>query len=166
MKVLILHLSDIHFQMHGDLSRDNIKAIVNAISTTGNFSSVIVVVSGDITYSGMISQYNTAYIFFATLKNQIKKKFDVGQVEFCIVPGNHDVDHTVSELSRDDLNKIFLENRQDECIDAEKQKMKAFYNHANGLHCFSDKKSLVHIKEISIEGTRIRFNLINTGIYS
>ena len=166
MKVLILHLSDIHFQHYGDISKDNVSGIVNAIKNVENFVSVIVVVSGDVAFSGMVGQYNVAYKFFSDLKSRIKQKFDVGQVEFCIVPGNHDVAHSVSELQRDDLNKIFAENREDECIDAEKQKMKAFYNHANGLHCFSDKKSLVHIKEIAIEGIKIRFNLINTGIYS
>ena len=44
--------------------------------------------------------------------------------------------------------------------------MRAFYNHANGLHCFSDKKSLVCIKDIVVGGATLRFNLINTGIYS
>ena len=166
MKTLILHLSDIHFQNASDISKGNLNAIVKAIKNTEDFSSVIVVVSGDVTFSGMISQYNVAYKFFSNLKNQIKTTFDIGQVEFCIVPGNHDVNHSDVGLSHEELEKIFNEDRQDECLVKEQEKMRAFYNHANGLHCFSDKKSLVCIKDIVVGGATLRFNLINTGIYS
>lgn len=72
----------------------------------------------------------------------------------------------MNELSRKELENIFNCNKQDEYLDAEKQKMRAFYNHANGLYCFTDRKSLVCTKEIVINGTTIRVNLINTGVYS
>ena len=166
MKILILHLSDIHFEKNSDISNENINAIVNAIKTTSDFASVIIIVSGDIAFSGKVSQYNIAYRFFKSLRDKIRRKFDIGQIEFCIVPGNHDVNHDMNELSRKELENIFNCNKQDEYLDAEKQKMRAFYNHANGLYCFTDRKSLVYTKEIVISGTTICVNLINTGVYS
>jgi len=166
MKALILHLSDIHFEKHGDVSKENVNGIIRAIKTVGDFSSVIVVVSGDVAYSGKIAQYNTAYNFFAQLKNKIRQEFDMGDINFCIVPGNHDVDYDKGELKHHDLEEIFKENKQDICLEDELKKMKAFYNHANGMHCFSDKTCLISVKSISLFGKTIVFNLINTAAYS
>lgn len=64
MKLLILHLSDIHFEKNGDVSGKNTEGIIRALKTIDTFSYVIVVISGDIAYSGKVSQYNTAYKFF------------------------------------------------------------------------------------------------------
>ena len=50
MKVLILHLSDIHYEKRGDVSKENVTGIIQAIKTVDSFSSVIIVVSGDIAF--------------------------------------------------------------------------------------------------------------------
>lgn len=166
MEVLILHLSDIHFEKRGDISKENINGIIWAIRTVGSFSSVIIVVSGDIAYAGKIMQYNVAYKFFTLLRNRIKQEFDIADIQFCIVPGNHDVDYDKGSLTHHELELIYKEGKQDECLKKEFEKMNAFYNHANGLHCFSEKRSLVYVKKIKILGKEIRFNLINTAAYS
>ena len=166
MKVLILHLSDIHYEKRGDVSKENVTGIIQAIKTVDSFSSVIIVVSGDIAFSGKAGQYNIAYNFFAQLKNRIKQEFDIGDIQFCIVPGNHDVDYDKGELKHQDLEEIFREKRQDSSLKDEFKKMNAFYNHANGMHCFSDKNSLVFVKRISVLGKTITLNLINTAAYS
>lgn len=152
MKALILHLSDIHFEKRGDVAKENINGIIQAIKTVEGFSSVIIVVSGDVAYAGKVGQYNIAYHFFSQLKNRIKQEFDIGDIHFCIAPGNHDVDYDKGELKHYDLEEIFREKRQDIGLEDEFKKMNAFYNHANGMHCFSDKNSLVFVKRISVLG--------------
>lgn len=166
MKALILHLSDIHFEKRGDVFKENVNGIIQAIKTVEGFASVIIIVSGDVAYAGKVGQYNVAYHFFSQLKNRIKQEFDIGDIHFCIVPGNHDVDYDKGELKHYDLEEIFREKRQDICLEDEFKKMNAFYNHANGMHCFTDKTSLVFVKKITVLGKTITFNLINTAVYS
>lgn len=166
MKVLILHLSDMHFEKRSDVSKANVNGIIRAIKRVGEFASVLIVVSGDVAFSGKVAEYNVAYNFFSQLKNRIKQEFDVGDIHFCIVPGNHDVDYDKGELKHYDLEEIFKEKRQDNALEDEFKKMNAFYNHANGMHCFLDKNSLVCVKKFSLQGKTITFNLINTAAYS
>lgn len=166
MKALILHLSDMHYEKRGDISKENVNGILKAIKTVDAFSFVIIVVSGDIAYSGKIKEYNIAYNFFELLKNKIKQEFGTEDIYFCIVPGNHDVDYNKGHLTHHDLEVIYKEQKQDESLSDEFEKMNAFYNHANGLDCFSDKKSLVCVRKITLSDKNIRFNLINTAAYS
>lgn len=166
MKTLILHLSDIHFEKKSDVSNKNIDGIIRALKTVDTFSYVIVVVSGDIAYGGKARQYNAAYCFFSNLKNRIKQEFDIGIVEFVVVPGNHDVDYDKGSLTHAELEDIFKHNIQDLSLAEESRKMNAFYNHANGLQCFHDKKRFVCTKDVIIDEKVLRFNLINTAAFS
>jgi predicted MPP superfamily phosphohydrolase len=166
MKLLILHLSDIHFEKNGDVSGKNTEGIIRALKTIDTFSYVIVVISGDIAYSGKVSQYNTAYKFFSNLKNRIKQEFDIGMVEFIVVPGNHDIDYDKGSLGHSELEEIFRQNSQDLKLADESKKMNAFYNHANGLQCFHDKSRFVCTRDIVIDKNILHFNLINTAAFS
>lgn len=166
MKLLILHLSDIHFEKNGDVSGKNTEGIIRALKTIDTFSYVIVVISGDIAYSGKVSQYNTAYKFFSNLKNRIKQEIDIGMVEFIVVPGNHDIDYDKGSLGHSELEEIFRQNSQDLKLADESKKMNAFYNHANGLQCFHDKSRFVCTRDIVIDKNILHFNLINTAAFS
>lgn len=166
MMLLILHLSDIHFEKRGDVSKENLEAIIKMLNTMEKFEGVIIVISGDVAYSGKIGQYNIAYNFFNMLKQKIKQEFDIGEIHFVIAPGNHDVDYDKGSITHQQLCKIYEDAQQDAILGNEIKKMNAFYNHANGLFCFQDKQSLVSTKVFSVADATIRFNLINTGAYS
>lgn len=166
MKILVLHLSDIHFEKRRDYSNKNLVGIINTLKTIDEFSSVIVVISGDVAFGGKRKQYEVAYYFLANLKNRIKDEFDIGSVEFIIVPGNHDVDYDKGMLTHAELENIFKQNIQDLNLVDESRKMNAFYNHANGLQCFQDKKRFVCTKDIVINENILHFNLINTAAFS
>lgn len=166
MKILVLHLSDIHFEKRSDYSNKNLAGIINALKTIDDFSSVIVVISGDVAFGGKRKQYEVAYYFLANLKNRIREKFDIRSVEFIIVPGNHDVDYDKGMLAHADLEDIFKKNIQDLKLADESRKMNAFYNHANGLQCFHDKKRFVCIRDVVIGESILHFNLINTAAFS
>lgn len=166
MKILLLHLSDIHFEKRGDISNSHIEGIAKVLKTLEKCSTVIVVLSGDIAYAGKYTQYNTAYEWLARLKKEMKKQLSNIDVKIVIVPGNHDVDYTKGSMKHDEIQKMYAEGEQDKYIFDEIKKMDAFYNHANGLNCFSDKKSLVSVKEFSFSDVKIKFNLINTAAFS
>lgn len=166
MKILILHLSDIHFEKSSDYSNKNLSGIISALKNIDEFSSVIVVVSGDVAFGGKRKQYEIAYYFLANLKNRIKDEFDIGRVDFIIVPGNHDVDYDKGMLTHTELEQIFMHDNEDSSLADESKKMNAFYNYANGLRCFQDKKRYVCTKDIVINESVLHFNLINTAAFS
>jgi 3',5'-cyclic AMP phosphodiesterase CpdA len=58
MKLFVLHLSDIHFETEDDYNEDNVNGIVNALKLDQGIEAVLVIVSGDITYSGYRRQYS------------------------------------------------------------------------------------------------------------
>ncbi len=116
---------------------------------------MVIILSGDIANSGRQSEYNTAYKFLSNLKSQIKRKIDSIDIKGVIVPGNHDVDYSKGMMQHSEMQEIFKQGMQDTHIASEIKKMNAFYNHAKGLNCFSDKTSLICIKEFSFGDTKI-----------
>ena len=166
MKLMILHLSDIHFEKVDNLSKQNINGIVNSLKTMGEFTSVLVIVSGDITYSGQKPQYEIAWKMYVNIRNEIKEKYKINDVKIFIVPGNHDVDYLKGNLLHIDLQEIAKNKSYEEKLNEEYIKMNAFYNHANGIQCFSSKKRSVCLKHIEYEDSSIQINLINTASFS
>lgn len=166
MKLLLLHLSDIHFENHTDYSKENLEAIINSLQSLDDFTAVLIIVSGDIAFSGLKKQYNVAWRFFRGLRDGIREKYDIGDVQFAIVPGNHDVDYQKGNLSHKEIKSIIDSNEQDLRLGDEANKQNCFYNHANGLKCFGIKGEFVCIKKIIYPDCEIKLNLINTAAYS
>lgn len=111
MKVLILHLSDIHIKEEEEaniiLSRvRRIKDVVNEYSY--EIPACFIVVSGDIASSGNSREYKIARDFLADLGAQIKKSIgDSVDVKYILVPGNHDCDFATLKAARDShINNI------------------------------------------------------------
>ena len=59
MRVLFLHLSDLHFETSDGLSEKNISEIASALSpaSIGPVDKIFVFVTGDIGFSGKTEQY-------------------------------------------------------------------------------------------------------------
>lgn len=166
MKLFILHLSDIHFETEKNYSDDNVNSIVNALKIDKNVEAVLVIVSGDITFSGYKRQYSVGWKFFKNLRDKIREKYDIGNIEFAVVPGNHDVNYKIGELSHNQINEWVEKNSLDEHIDEEYSKMSAFYYYAGNLQCFTEKKRLVFVKKLCYGNETLRLNLINTAAFS
>ena len=101
-EINILHLSDIHFKRDKDddnpaFRRDAQNKMVAAIEDyiKDNEPPDFVAVTGDIAFSGKKHEYDEALKLFDQLKPILP-----GNVEFLVVPGNHDVD-------RDKVNELF-----------------------------------------------------------
>ena len=89
-KILFVHLSDIHLETLGDNILRKAVSVATAISTSGErHEQIILVVTGDIAYSGKISQYKIAEEFLNTIKESLRNKF-AADVNIVVVPGNHD----------------------------------------------------------------------------
>lgn len=170
MKILLIHLSDLHLtapeKKNSIISRyDKIVAasLVDAIDI--NFCFVIV--SGDITYSGMKTEYEVAISFFNKIKKGLSKGLDSCPIEFLFVPGNHDCDFTENDKLRDlviknpDINNID-ETIVNKCTDLQQ-------NFRNFAESFSNVKTANYFEKLykkvdfKIKGDDIQFRLINSA---
>ena len=123
MKLLILHLSDMHFKSHGNFKNENIKAIVGTIQQSiADIQHILIVFSGDCAFSGKKSESMQAASFFHALKTAIFKRYKIQDIRFAIVPGNHDVDYDLGMMDRSRLEAIEKENLFESSIKVELQK--------------------------------------------
>ena len=107
MKVLLLHLSDIHIHTVDDIVLTRVSKIVDAVKNLdSDVQAVVCVLSGDITNSGSEDQFLLAMNFVSELKSKLQQHLPKeATVSFVAVPGNHDCDF--SETS--DAREVLLE---------------------------------------------------------
>lgn len=164
MKILILHLSDIHIDSKQYSDDRLINPIVSALTEFSNLNEIIIAVSGDISFSGKKEQYSHAYNFFGNLIAKIKTRFFNAnkKIRVVLVPGNHDIDFKEKNRNRSEISKAWKENKVEEYILSDISKMDNFYNFANFNQCFSENKLTDKII-INCDGFNIQFNLFNTA---
>lgn len=112
MKLVILHLSDIHISKDTDpvlkmgtqIARASFTSLVNA-------DRLLIVISGDIANSGKREEYSLATAFLRTVESEIKNEFHALELEFIIVPGNHDCDLSGDQRDRNDIIDKILPSR-------------------------------------------------------
>lgn len=94
MKVGIIQLSDIHFKEGKNLVIDHKNAFQRAcIAYLRNCVKIIIVISGDIAFSGKKKEYEIAYDFLKECEKFIRKEGTwINSINYVIVPGNHDCD--------------------------------------------------------------------------
>ena len=103
MKILFLHLSDLHFRNSADINKTAVDEISKALMPRciGSVNKIIVLVTGDIVYSGKKPEYSAFVEFKALLIAGLKEKvLPEVFVDVFFVPGNHDIDY--AELSTAD----------------------------------------------------------------
>jgi hypothetical protein len=105
MKLLVVHLSDIHIRSTDDPILERNAKIVEAVRglATG-LDFCVVAVTGDIVFSGTAEQFSVAADFLRGLRTSLQR--DLGKdvrVETVLVPGNHDCDFGLAGGVRDIL---------------------------------------------------------------
>jgi GTPase SAR1 family protein len=107
MNAIILHLSDIHIRDADDPVLDRARRIADAVRGIGEEPDFcIMVLSGDIAFSGLEEQYQLALDFIGSIRSALA--VDLGkdcQVKCVVVPGNHDCDYSRSAGAR----QVFVE---------------------------------------------------------
>ncbi len=89
MKIGILHISDLHIE--NDSFLDRVDLIVSANNYEVNeISHLYVALSGDIVKYGRKQEFDKAKEFIQELKKKIKPKNSLLNIDFVMVPGNHD----------------------------------------------------------------------------
>lgn len=101
MALVLLHLSDIHIKGKTDPILEKHEEIASCVfQYLHNAKHVVILVSGDVVFSGKESEYDLAMIFLEKIKKSIlhESKLDIS---FVIVPGNHDCNFEVDSGARD-----------------------------------------------------------------
>ena len=102
MRLLVVHLSDIHIKAEDDPVLSRVQRISEAVeSRRADADAVVIVVTGDIAFSGTADQYEIATRFLKSIAKDIS-----GEPLIVVVPGNHDCDFTADSGSRKALINV------------------------------------------------------------
>ena len=166
MKILFLHIGDMHIKDHNSVNSFQINKIADTLNSFSSFDKVVLIVAGDIAQSGTADQYYHAGHLIGKLIAAIKRRFKYrDKIDVLCVPGNHDLDHKGNPMTSEFLQGIRKVNSYEKHLPGELQKQEAFFNFAARNACFEDKS--VFCRRILTYGDfTIEANLINSGVFS
>lgn len=166
MKVLFLHIGDMHITDHNGVNFFQIHKIVDTLNSVSEFDKIVLIVAGDIAQSGTSAQYYHAGHLIGKLIATIKRELGYkDKIDVLCVPGNHDLDHKGNPMTSEFLQGIRKVNSYDKHLPAELKKQDAFFNFAARNSCFEDK-SVFCRRMLTYGDYTIEANLINTGVFS
>ena len=115
MKLMLIHLSDIHIVSDEDAITNRYSQIVNAVRNLDySLDMCVVVVTGDVAFSGIDEQYLIAWEFLDSVKKQLSEHLSKSSgnksvpIHIVVVPGNHDCDFTAGGEVREILVNSIL----------------------------------------------------------
>lgn len=166
MKILFLHLSDMHITGKKSVNHNQIKKIINAINVVGNFDKILIVLSGDCAFSGKAIEYTGVRRIVGNIISGIRAKFNYNdKINVITVPGNHDLDYDIGSLTVEDLNDIYSTNTYDKELSAEISKLNNYFNFSKYNSCFS-VESVYDCRIIEFNGFKIQFDMLNSSLFS
>lgn len=172
MKILFLHLSDLHLSNPLEINKTAVNEIADSLSPQciGSVNKIVVLITGDIAHSGKTTEYNAFIDFKALLIAALKEKvLPEVFIDIFFVPGNHDIDYT--ELPTADNRRYYegwLKPEKETEIDFTKEMSarKAFFDFAQQFGAFGPKERVLCRSVIDVDGFTIEVNLLNTSFFS
>lgn len=166
MRIFFMHLSDLHFKNSNSINGYQINKLIDTLRVHGSFDRLILILSGDISNSGEVVQYDAVKkvvgAFIMRVKEEIKYN---GHIDILCVPGNHDVKHNGNSMTSKYLQNIRKVNSYEKHLQDELKKQEAFYSFARMNNCFIENDVFCR-KTIDINGFVIEANLINSAVFS
>ena len=169
MKILFIHLSDLHFLETTSLSPDYLEKLASAAFSFSSISDyVYLIFSGDLTNRGKEMEFTAFSNFSISLIEQLQKKFgDI--IEIISVPGNHDCDLEKSDAIREQLlsgnNTKWEEPRIRNCILTPFEAYDGFVELINPQNheTATQKNQIAQIHTSTFNDNNIKFLLVNTA---
>lgn len=168
--MVICHISDIHFKTN--LKNPVMEKITKLAAAIGsnlvNNLNLILVISGDIVYSGNKDEYTIAIDFLRKLENEIKKDRKKIEIHYIIVPGNHDCDLVSGRINTRDLIlkeiKINQKEVSNEFIEGVIEVQNNFFDFYKCI-IGNEKQNpeLYYIRELTIDNKKLLFQCFNTA---
>jgi hypothetical protein len=173
MRLEIVHFSDIHFQKAGNPILSIVDQLAQAVQSVDPAASLIlVVVSGDVAYSGSSAEYEIALRFFKAFDERLRKFAPTAVVKYVSVPGNHDCVLPKNGVKlREALIRGVIpsmrEATQDKTLLNQLLKAQAPYNRfRRRFERSAGWDGLCETVVIDHAGKKIQLNLYNTAILS
>lgn len=168
MRVLFLHLSDIHFEKKRDLDEQHISKIASALSpaSIGAVDNIFVFVTGDIAHSGKSIQYDCFNKFKNKLFKALKQHVIPDMyIHIYLVPGNHDIDYDSLDRSHKDCEGVL---KKPDTIDWDREinAQSAFLQYSCRHQLLSQKNPLFARHIVDLDGFTIEINLLNSTVFS
>lgn len=173
MNIGILHLSDIHINSDKDYILGRVDQIVSAIKESIlDITRLYIAISGDIINCGKTENYTPASTFLNDLKTKIGETVpSLEQIEFVLVPGNHDCDFKNEDDFRALVVKKIIESgeiEKESWAESALNPQTAFWTFAHTFNpLISDKPQKSFNLSIPLEDARtIQFHCYNTALTS
>lgn len=166
MKILILHLSDFHIQDRNTLDFTTWDRVLDTLNCfSGKVDHCCVVISGDIAFSGLQSQYDMIKGSIGYFRGNICKRLGIDEyIQLFIVPGNHDIDYNKVERKQSDISScIKSEENIEKLILADEQSENDFFDFCRQVHSTWNN---FQYRAAFWKECNIKFNLLNTAIFS
>ena len=166
MRIAIVHLSDFHIKDKDIINYNKVSGFVSSLKSFEKIDDVMIVISGDIAYSGKINEYKTYEKLKNSLINKIKSELCLNTfIPIYTVPGNHDINYDVLERKHKEIVEAYKGNKIDSLLDNEFKSIESFcaFN-TNKLSIDKNRIVARHFKQYG--NFSIQINLINTAPFS
>lgn len=162
MGLSIIHFSDIHIKGENDFIYKQIEKLKKAcVSDLTRNNDVVLLISGDIAFSGKLEEYKVAKQIIEDVSQYIETETQ-GRVYYIFVPGNHDCnfseDNSVRNILIDSLNSSEITNAVIESINSVQCTYEEFIDNY-GLKT----TDLISTKSISSNNEDFLFIMINSA---
>lgn len=166
MKIALLHISDFHLKDKDTFNYQKIDSFINCLKSLPSIDEIIILISGDITFSGKINEYKVFKKLKGTLINKLKEEL-IGNKYIYIycVPGNHDLDYTNLSRKFKDIENAYKEKKIDKILDDEFSALSNYHSNID-YRCSIDKNRLVAMHNVQYGDFSIQINLINSAPFS
>jgi hypothetical protein len=166
MKILFLHISDAHFKENTQLSEINSTAIVDTLVQLGHVDECIILFSGDIAFSGQLSQFLIAEKFIGRLVKNIKSRLIRNKnIRVFVTPGNHDVLMADENRNNMDIEEYYKDGTEENKFYEDLEQLSNFYSFSKDNNCFC-KYKVIDVRKVEYESFIIKINLINSTPFS
>jgi ABC-type oligopeptide transport system ATPase subunit len=166
MSLSIIHLTDIH--MVGDREKNIIlsrkqqlyEACYSVLSPSDN---VVIVISGDIAFSGKTEEYENAFYLIDFLQQKLNEYLR-NDITVLIIPGNHDCDFDGAHSLRERLLTTFDAslNVDTETLDSVTSVQKNFFEFSEYFTKY-DPSELCNLCEVNFGTKKLLFQMINSA---
>ena len=169
MRVLMIHISDLHIKSKDYFNKKKIDKIMSAINNLNNIDSVILICTGDFANSAKKEEYIVVNRFIGYFLHKLGEKYNKF-VWFLPIPGNHDISlKDIEEKQIDDIDNS-LDNpiKAKDLLDKEIDKQSNYFDFITNGNWIGKEKFDIYVKKINIEKSGIILNvrLINTAPFS
>lgn len=157
-----MNLSDIHVKNNNfqniKLKLDSFLATVRGIKKLGGYDKIIILVSGDIAFSGVKEEYDLIENYFEELATSY---------DLIMCPGNHDHNFTAyeSNIARNQMLKLEPEQQDDETINIATKGMGNYYEFEKKFTTFRPVSSTPLSKHFNVTSSdcNVSITCLNTA---